>query len=166
MADARPATQTVALADGATFERVVSEDERVREHRDQPRTQVYESIHARSGGWPSLVTLHLAGLVRREVVCTLYQSYADDRTLGAHLDDWLGVIVQMRGAKRWWIWQSPSPQSSPDEIVMRAGDVLLLPKHMKHEVDTPADPGHSLHLVFAVMDESLDAQTRERAMST
>ncbi|MFC8715275.1 MULTISPECIES: JmjC domain-containing protein [unclassified Streptomyces] len=152
--DERPPEQGVALADGAGFTRVTREDDRVREQQARPRTQVYESIHVHSDGWPRLVTLHLAGMLRREVVCTLYQSDAAARTLRPHLDNWFGVIVQMRGTKRWHIWQK---QPMPDEIIMHAGDVLLLPKDMKHAVDTPSEPGHSLHMVFAVLDDPRSA---------
>ncbi|WP_442806368.1 JmjC domain-containing protein [Streptomyces sp. NBC_01317] len=64
-------------------------------------------------------------MVRRHVVCTMYESNAGDLGLIRHVDAWFGVIVQMQGAKRWRIW--PDEDSAPQEMVIEAGDVLLLP---------------------------------------
>jgi hypothetical protein len=38
----------------------------------------------------------------------------------------------------------------PRELTTRAGDILLISKYAPHLVSTPADPGHSVHLAFAV----------------
>ncbi|MGW0885896.1 JmjC domain-containing protein [Streptomyces sp. NPDC002671] len=159
VADTHPPSQTVALADGTAFTRVSAEDV-AQERLDQPRTQVYESVNVRSDGWFSIATLHLVGMLRRDVICTAYESHTGDHTLGAHDDAWLGVIVQMRGAKRWRIW--PTAQGDPDEIVLRSGDVLILPQGMKHQVSTPDDPGYSIHMVFAITNESIDPRPSDR----
>ncbi|WP_329141217.1 hypothetical protein OG552_28480 [Streptomyces sp. NBC_01476] len=52
------------------------------------------ALHSQSDGWYSLVALRLAGLLRHRVVCTMYESRAGDRSLGAHDDEWDGVIVR------------------------------------------------------------------------
>ncbi|MER6633692.1 hypothetical protein ABT301_36700 [Streptomyces sp. NPDC000987] len=148
--------QTVALIDGVDFERGTDPDAVAAAYQERPRTRVYESLHLRSDGWPSLVSPHLARMLGRYVICTAYESQAGDRHLGAHDDQWLGVVVQMRGAKRWLVW--PAGPDSPEEIVMRAGDVLLLPQGMTHEVATPDAPGHSLHLLFAVTDQPVHSR--------
>ncbi|MEE1764394.1 hypothetical protein [Streptomyces sp. SP18BB07] len=154
--------QTVALINGQDFERETDTRAAARAYEKRPRTRVYESLGVRSNGWFSLAEVQLAGLLRRHVICTAYESRTGDSNLGAHEDAWLGVIVQMRGAKRWRLW--PDRSRSPDEIVMRAGDVLILPKHVQHEVETPAAPGHSLHLLFAVTDQPIATwQDRHRA---
>ncbi|QOV40174.1 hypothetical protein IM697_18295 [Streptomyces ferrugineus] len=154
LADARQPGQTVALADGDGFVRPDHADDVAGCHLDRPRTRVYESLHVRSDSWVSLATLYLAGLLRREVVCTAYESLAGDRNLGPHDDAWTGLIVQFSGVKRWLVW--PIAQAAPQEIVMRAGDVMVLPHGMKHDVSTPDTPGHSLHLVFAVTNRPID----------
>ncbi|MDO0927293.1 cupin domain-containing protein [Streptomyces sp. TG1A-8] len=151
MADEKPAGQTVALVDGLDFQRTTSVDDVERAYQDRPRTQVYESLDVRSDTWISLVSLHLTGMLRRRVICTAYASRAGDRTLDAHDDQWLGVIVQMQGAKRWLI--RPARDSRPTEVFTRVGDVLILPQGMTHEVQTPDVPGHSVHLLFAVTDQ-------------
>lgn len=158
--EAKAPDQTVALIDGPDFERESDMGAVARAYEDRPRTRVYESLDVRSDGWFSLVSLHLAGLLRRRVICTAYESRAGDRNLGAHVDQWLGVIVQMRGAKRWLIW--PTADSSPVEVVTQAGDVLVLPQGMTHQVNTPEDPGYSVHFLFAVTDQLI----RPRATPT
>ncbi|PGH46936.1 hypothetical protein [Streptomyces sp. Ru87] len=155
LADRKAPEQTVALIDGMDFHRETRQDRVSRAYRERPRTRVYESLDVRSPSWVSLVALDLARLTRRRVICTAYESHAGDRNLGAHDDDWLGVAVQMRGAKSWLIW--PGGGEPPKETVTRAGDVLVLPRCMKHEVSTPQRPGHSTHLLFAITAEALPA---------
>ena len=144
--------QTVALVDGFAFHRETDEAAIADAYQARQRTRVYESIHARSDGWFSLVTLHMARLLRRRIICTMYESRAGDRNLGAHDDEWDGLIVQMRGSKSWQLW--PQPHGQPYELLTQAGDVLLLPRGITHGVDTP---DHSVHIVLAVTDEPLAA---------
>ncbi|WP_413809679.1 hypothetical protein [Streptomyces sp. OE57] len=151
LAEQKAAGQTVALVDGMDFHRKVDQDAIDRAYRERQRTRVYESLDVRSDGWFSVVTHRLTALIGRCVVCTAYESHAGDRNLGAHDDEWLGVITQMWGAKRWLVW--PETTGAPEEIVTRAGDVLILPQGVKHEVNTPGSPGYSVHLVFAITDE-------------
>ncbi|MFE4535814.1 JmjC domain-containing protein [Streptomyces scopuliridis] len=150
LGDGRSHGQTVALVDGSEFHREVSERAIRDAYEERPRTRVYESISARSDGWFSFATLHFSRLVRCQVVCTMYESNAGDQNLIPHVDQWFGVIVQMRGAKRWRIW--PNENSAPQEKVIETGDVLLLPRGVKHEVRTP---DYSVHLVFAITDEPI-----------
>lgn len=139
--------QTVALTDGAHFHRLTDEGAIAGAYRESPRTRVFESAHARSDGWYSLVALYLANALRREVICTLYASSAGDLTSGRHVDRWDGVILQVRGTKVWRMW----PQhGEPYDVATRAGDVLLLPQGVVHEVTTPLA---SVHAVFAVTQQ-------------
>lgn len=144
--------QTVALVDGMDFHRETDQAAITAAYLDRRRTRVYESIHARSDGWFSLVTLHMARMLRRRIICTMYESQAADRNLGPHDDQWFGVILQMKGAKAWRLW--PDNGGSPYTVTTRAGDVLLLPQGVKHQVATP---NYSVHLVLAVTDEPLAA---------
>ncbi|WP_424858489.1 hypothetical protein [Streptomyces sp. SAI-170] len=155
VADGLRPGQTVALVDGPDFHREADPAEAARAYGERPRTRVYESLDVRSDGWWSLATLHLAGMLRRRVICTAYESQAGDSNLGAHDDAWLGLIVQMRGTKRWTIW--PTRDHPPEDVVMRTGDVMILPQGMTHQVSTPEEPGHSLHLLFAVTDEPISS---------
>ncbi|WP_055548914.1 cupin domain-containing protein [Streptomyces kanamyceticus] len=145
--------QPVALIDGLDFHREQDEKVVTAAYQARPRTRAYESVNVHSDGWVSAASLHLAGLLRRHVVCTLYESRAGDRTLGAHDDEWLGVIVQMHGAKRWELW--PERTGAGHEVLTRAGDVLVLPQGVTHAVSTPE---YSVHLVFAVTDERIGLQ--------
>ncbi|MFE4055010.1 JmjC domain-containing protein [Streptomyces sp. NPDC059096] len=154
LAERRPPGQTVALADESRFHREADERSLSIAYSRQPRTRVYESIDARSDGWHSLVSTKMASLTRHRVICTMYESNAIDQNLGAHYDVWFGVIMHMRGAKAWKIWNHP--QQDPEEIVTRAGDVLLLPPHVQHDVTTPE---YSAHLVFAITGNPIAGNT-------
>ncbi|MFJ2175986.1 JmjC domain-containing protein [Streptomyces sp. NPDC087851] len=154
LAEHRPVDQTVALADEANFHRETDESRLDIAYRQRPRTRVYESIDVRSDGWYSLVAARMASLTRRRVICTMYESNAADQNIGAHFDLWFGVIIQMRGAKTWKIRKSP--RGDTEEIVTRAGDVLLLPPHVQHDVATPE---YSVHLVFAITGNPMATNT-------
>ncbi|MEU7640933.1 cupin domain-containing protein [Streptomyces sp. NPDC039016] len=82
---------------------------------------------------------------RARTPLTAEVSQAGDASLGRHDEDWDGIIVQLEGAKRWRVWADP--EDGPTEIVTRVGDMLVLPRGVPHDVDTP---GRSLHLAFAV----------------
>ncbi|WP_019061530.1 cupin domain-containing protein [Streptomyces prunicolor] len=153
LAASKAPEQTVALVDGTEFRRDTGLGALANAYQERARTRVYESLDVRSDGWFSLVSLHLAGILRRRVICTAYESQAGDRNLGAHDDHWLGVIVQMRGAKQWQIWTSAD--SRPVDLLTSAGDVLVLPRGMTHAVSTPE---YSAHLVFAVTDQPMHAR--------
>ncbi len=153
LAEQKAAGQTVALVDGLDFHRRSHKDAVARAYQERQRTRVYESLDLRSDGWFIAVTLQLTAMIRSPVVCSAYESHAGDRNLGPHDDEWLGLITQVRGAKRWLVW--PDTTGAPEEIVTRAGDVLILPQGMKHEVNTPGSPGYSVHLVFAITDEPM-----------
>ncbi|MEV0278569.1 cupin domain-containing protein [Streptomyces sp. NPDC050610] len=163
VAEQRSPGQTVALMDRTGIYRDADAATVARAYRQRSRLRVYESIHVQSDGWYSVAALHLARLVRRRVILSMYESHADDHALGKHDDEWDGVIVQMRGAKRWQVW--PRADSDPHEVLTRAGDVLLLPRGMPHDVSTPGDPGGSVHLTFAITDEPLTANRPALAAS-
>lgn len=146
----RTERQTVALVDDTEFHREVSDQAIDRAYQERHRTRVYEGLDARSDGWYSLTAVHLARLARCRVACSMYESNSGDATIGAHVDEWLGVIVQMRGAKSWTLW--PRADGDPEHVTTEAGDVLLLPRGVKHEVGTP---NYSVHLVFALITGEL-----------
>lgn len=128
----RPAAQTVALADrGIDLERFTDPGSLSAAYRNRPRTRVYESMDVRSNGPLSLAALLLSSAAGCKVVCTLYESHAGDATMGEHWDDWFGVIVQLDGEKRWLLRVDPSGRR--ESILMQAGDVLLLPRGVRHE---------------------------------
>jgi hypothetical protein len=123
------------------------------EHR--PATRIYEEIGWGPGGeaWAALAGQHLARLAGTgpRVTVTVYESVHGDQGLGAHRDTWLGVIVQVSGAKEWQAGEGlPGLPGGAHQVTMRAGDVLVLPKNLPHLVTTPADPGRSVHLAFAI----------------
>lgn len=136
-------------------------------HRIEPG-----SLHRRLSEGASLVldavdTLHrgverFAGALERQfrtdVQVNLYASWTSKEGFGLHFDDHDVVVVQLEGAKRWKIHEptrvdplridveAPElPDGDPvAEIVLRAGDMLYLPRGWWHAV--AATEGRSLHL--------------------
>lgn len=144
--DGRPGSnQTVALVKGDDFDRSAIGADVAIAYSNNPRTQVYESVGARSGGWFAAVDTLLARLFRCEVTSDVYVSNVGDANIGLHRDEWYGIIIQLYGAKQWTLLD---PKGVPTVIMLEAGDVLLLPPDVRHNVSTPH---HSMHVVFAVM---------------
>jgi hypothetical protein len=153
---ARPPQAPVALLNEADeFERHDAPKALAVAYANHPRTRVYEDIGRDAPeSWYALTARHLGRLTRcdLQVVCSIFQSAAGDQSLGAHFDTWYGAIIQISGAKTWTIGPGLLNDSGPpvEEVVTRPGDVLLLPKGLPHAVTTPPDPGHSVHLTFAI----------------
>lgn len=137
--------QTVALISGHESDRKAVGTEAAIAYSNRPRTQLYESVGAQSGGWFAVVDLFLSRLFGFEVTSDVYVSNAGDAGLHRHRDDWYGLIVQLDGSKSWTIWRSEGDSAT---FTLDTGDVLLLPNHVWHRVSTPH---HSTHVVFAVM---------------
>jgi hypothetical protein len=153
---ARPPGQPVALLD---------EREEFDRHHDgralklaydsRPRTRVYEDINNDTGhAWYSIAARHLGRLANCElqVVCSVFESRHGDQSLGAHWDTWYGAIVHMSGTKMWQTGEGllDGCGQPARQLTTTAGDILLLPKGLPHAVWTPPEPGHSVHLTFAI----------------
>jgi hypothetical protein len=159
-AQARPAGQQVALTRERAYDRFVDDAALQRAYRQRARTRVYENVH-RTGGCPwLLLTCQYLTLLcgsELEVLCSLYESIPGDANLGRHHDMWYGALVQLAGVKAWEIGPGVlDPLEPVTSVLMRAGDVLLVPARVPHEVSTPQDPGHSRHLQFALCRLRLD----------
>lgn len=152
----RPPGQPVALLDGRDeFERPPDNAALAAACARHPRSQVYEDIGTGAGGaWYALTARHLGRLARSrlQVACSAFASRPADESLRAHGDAWYGAIIQIDGAKTWQIGDGLLTGAGPPaaQITTRAGDILLLPRFVPHTVSTPASPGHSLHLAFAI----------------
>lgn len=122
-------------------------------YRQRHRTRVLEDIGCGGTGWAGAVASWLTRLSGgAPVTAAVYESECGDETFGPHRDGWLGVVVQAHGAKTWRIGEGVLDPGAPEaaQVITRPGDVLLLPRAMPHDVSTPADPGHSVHVAFAV----------------
>jgi hypothetical protein len=140
------ATQTIALADHEIeLERPGTPEAVATAYAAKRRTRVYEGLHARSVGPWSLAAMLLSHLAWCKVSTTIYESDAADATMGEHLDDWYGIIVQVDGDKVWALRTDPAAE--PQHVHLHAGDVLLLPRGVHHDVSTPEG---STHVLFAV----------------
>jgi hypothetical protein len=151
-----PPGQPVALIDGThrEFERHIQTATLRAACEHRPRTRVYEDIGCSDDGWAGLATSHLTRLSGSalRVLCSVYESRHGDQTFRAHRDTWFGAVIQVSGAKDWQIGEGllDAAGPPPTAVTMAAGDVLLIPKSLPHLVTTPADPGWSVHLAFAL----------------
>jgi len=95
--------------------------------------------------WYALAARHLTRLSGSAlpVMCSIFASSYGDETFGRHRDTWLGVVVQMAGAKGWLIGECLLDGSGvpAKAVTARAGDILLLPKNLPHAVSTPLTRG-------------------------
>ncbi len=147
----RPTRQTVSLGKDMRFERHSDEGDLKGAYDRERRTKIYEAVESRSGGWSAEATRYLMKLAGCDVVCTVYESTAKDKTLGPHRDLWYGAIVQMLGAKAWQLGDDVG-QEEPT-VVLEAGDVLIVPEQLYHDVSTS---DYSVHMTVAMLTGGYD----------
>ncbi|WP_240167690.1 cupin domain-containing protein [Streptomyces noursei] len=113
-----------------------------------------DTLHRRVEHFAEALERHL----RTDVQVNLYASWTSKEGFGLHFDDHDVVVVQLEGAKRWKIHEptriaplridveAPEPPQGESiaEIVLRAGDMLYLPRGWWHAVAAAED--RSLHL--------------------
>jgi hypothetical protein len=147
----RPTRQTVSLGRGTQLERFSDEAAVRRAYAREQRTRIYEGVESRSGGWMAEATRYLMKLAGCDVVCTVYESRAGDKTFGPHADGWYGVIVQMYGAKAWQLGEDAGRKDAT--VVVEAGDLLIVPEGLLHDVSTP---DYSVHVTVAMLVNGYD----------
>lgn len=118
-------------------------------------TRVYEDIGwgPDAEEWAALAGRHMTRLAGGpRVTVTAYESAHGDEGIGLHRDMSLNVIVQVDGAKCWEAGGGLPGGAGGEvrQVIMLPGDVLVVPKKLPHLVTTPASPGWSVHLGFAV----------------
>ncbi|MFF3326508.1 cupin domain-containing protein [Streptomyces sp. NPDC002889] len=100
----------------------------------------------------------LESVFRSHIQVNMYASWTSREGFGTHWDDHDVVVFQVEGAKRWRIYgptrvnplyrdlEAPAPPKGQPlaEIMLRAGDMLYLPRGWWHAV--AATEGQSLHL--------------------
>ncbi|KUL38573.1 cupin [Streptomyces sp. NRRL F-4489] len=126
-------------------------------HLDEGASLVLDAVDALHRGVERFAVA-LERHLRTDVQVNLYASWTAKEGFGLHFDDHDVVVVQAEGAKRWKIHQptrvdplridveAPHPPRGEPvaEIVLRAGDMLYLPRGWWHSV--AATEGRSLHL--------------------
>ncbi|MFF2374791.1 JmjC domain-containing protein [Streptomyces xiamenensis] len=140
----------VTLIGAGSIQRVAVADPEDELHRD---TRIFENLQNQSADPLALIAHQLGNITRRKVACSMYLSSRDSRSFGRHDDDWLSVIIQLRGAKNWTIWPHPEPAVA---LTLNAGDVLVLPRGIQHDVSTPC---HSIHITLALLPPDEDRVT-------
>ncbi|MGR9605318.1 JmjC domain-containing protein [Pandoraea sputorum] len=101
------------------------------------------------------------------VCANAYFSFGHTSGFGVHNDDHDVIVFQIEGRKRWHFWsgaetgsratvgdrESPPSDPATEEIVLREGDVLYVPKGTWHDVIAIGEP--SLHLTISVVRPSI-----------
>lgn len=104
----------------------------------------------------------LRRLTGRAVQANLYAACESASGFGVHFDPHDVFVVQLYGTKTWRLYGSaasdgttdelyraPDSTSPVDELNLKPGDILYLPREYWHDVSTPKDT-FSLHLTFGV----------------
>jgi hypothetical protein len=118
------------------------------EYERLPRTQIYENFQE-WGEWPGFVVLKLIEKAKCQVRCRLFLSRPGDLAFDEHIDLWYGLVIQLRGVKRWWLRTNKDEELA--QVVTRPGDLLILPEGVFHRAVTPEFVSDSLHVQFAVI---------------
>ena len=124
------------------------------------------------------------------VGCAAYLTPAGSQGFPPHYDDVEVFVIQLEGSKRWRLYDRPDARTNPaanrttefraselgaptQELTLRPGDVLYLPRGVVHQALAQRS-GHSLHLTFSTYqrhtwrdllleDETLPLSKRARA---
>lgn len=127
---------------------------------ERPRTRMYSDVAVgRERDWFGRTTGHLQKLTEspERVTCSIFESQHGDQGLPPHRDTWYSAIIQLGGEKHWRIGHALLEQTCPQpvrEVTTKPGDILIIPRMLPHVVSTPADPGFSIHLVYAIDREA------------
>jgi len=145
----RAADQEISLLDPHGIERWLDGADVEAAYASQPRTRAYENLGKFGGGWVKDVAISLSAATEFCVSSSSYESRKGDASFDAHLDLWIGLIVQVKGSKR-WLLRGDEGQGPLQELVTEAGDVLLMPPDVQHEA-SPLE--YSLHLNFEIFTD-------------
>ncbi len=103
------------------------------------------------------------------VGCAAYLTPAGSQGFPPHYDDVEVFVIQLEGSKRWRLYERPDARTSPaadrttefrpaelgppmQELTLRAGDVLYLPRGVVHQA-LAQRASHSLHLTFSTYQQ-------------
>ncbi len=145
----RAASQEVSLLDPHGIERWLHDADVEAAYSAQPRTRAYENLGKFGGGWVRDVVIALSAATGFCVSSSSYESRKGDASFDAHVDGWIGLIPQVKGSKLWLV-RDDHGRGPLQELVTEAGDVLLMPPDVQHEVRTPES---SLHLNFEIFTD-------------
>jgi hypothetical protein len=112
----RPTKQTVSLGKDMHFERHSDEADLQGAYELERRTKIYEAVESRSGGWSAEATRYLMKLAGCDVVCSVYESRAEDKTLGHTETDGTGLSYRYL-ARRRGNWVKTSEEKSRQSLL-------------------------------------------------
>jgi hypothetical protein len=104
-------------------------------------TLVMQSLHRTSSTVGAFVT-RLQDEISHPVQANAYLTPPDAAGLAEHGDLHDVIALQLHGSKRWWI-------DGLGDVTMRRGDVLYVPRGVRHRADTATET--SLHLTIGIL---------------
>ncbi len=148
--DVSSVQNVVLVGDTVDSDRRFTDPEGLQEaYAEAPGTRLRINVdHA--GGWLGAMGERISGrLPTYDIVSTLYESNHGDRTFGRHRDAAPGIAFHLRGGKEWTMGED-----GDQRISTNPGDVVVLPAGVEHDVFTPADPGHSTHVLMTFVEST------------
>jgi len=142
----RPPDQQIVFPTEDGFERHYSGIDAAAAYANNQRGLIFEDTARRDRGWQWRTIQYLMPLFRHEVVFSFFESTEGDAGLGPHTDDWHNVAVQFYGEKAWWVGADAYKQDIEPTLVLKPGDVLVLPRRYPHNVLSLY--GRSVHLAI------------------
>jgi hypothetical protein len=129
------------------------------EHR-AGATLILDGLHHR---WPPLARLcrALEATFAHPFQANVYLTPAEARGFGPHFDAHDVFVLQLHGSKRWRVYERPLPwprktgteplgdRAVAEEVVLRAGDSLYLPRGWFHDADAGREA--SLHVTLGLL---------------
>jgi len=86
--------------------------------------------------------------------CNIYLTPSGEKAFPPHTDPHDVIVVQIAGAKRWFIESTSTPVSTYD---MNPGNILLIPRGVVHHAESlESQTPYSLHLTFGFFQPTLD----------
>ncbi|MCO4755618.1 MAG: hypothetical protein KC478_14145 [Bacteriovoracaceae bacterium] len=82
-----------------------------------------------------------------EVTSNVYFTPSNSQCFEPHSDPYNILIFQTSGQKHWKVWED---EDSPTKFTLEEGDMLILPKDMKHLAYTTNS--HSLHITYGIKE--------------
>jgi hypothetical protein len=104
-------------------------------------TLVMQSLHRTSSTVGAFIT-RLQDEISHPVQANAYLTPPDAAGLGEHGDLHDVIALQLHGSKRWWV-------DGLGDVMMRRGDVLYVPRGVRHRADTTDET--SLHLTIGIL---------------
>jgi ribosomal protein L16 Arg81 hydroxylase len=102
----------------------------------QTHTLVFENLQKNHHSIAQPICIELIKTYGENVFLSVFNSNKKSETLGLHEDEWSNIVIQLKGAKQWDVYDK---NGAKEILLITKGDVLLIPNRAPHEVFCRAD---------------------------